>query len=191
MKTIQCLMLLGLFWCGALQAQVTSPENDSTRYSKYSLYGELGGPGFLSLNVDRLFHLRPLVATTARIGLGLYPYELGMFGGQTRFAAVLPVSHSFLFGNAVAAELGYGLTLGFYEDEDAFGGRGPLKWFHATAGLRYQKPARGFLFRIGYTPLIGSEGICVDTNCLEVERQLQLTHLFGISLGGRLKASTK
>ena len=187
MKKLLFLLLIGILHGRSIQAQQSILPEDSIRYTNYNVYGELGGPGFLSVNLERLFPIRKAISATGRIGLGFYPYELGIWGNQTKYEVVIPLTQSFLFGHVYAFEFGYGLTLGFYDDKDAFGGRGPLKWLHAIVGMRYQKPGRSFLFRLGYTPLINTNGICLDTSCFRVERELQLTHLFGISLGGRLK----
>jgi hypothetical protein len=177
MEKLPFLLLMGMFFCSSLQAQESILANDSVRYTKYNVYGELGGPGALSLNVERLFPIRKSIATSGRIGLGLPPYRY------------IPITQSFLFGNKYAFEVGYGATIAFYEGEDAFGGRGPVKWLHTVVGLRYQKPEGGFLFRLGYTPIIGTKGLCLDAGCIEVERIIVVTHLAGISVGGRLKVN--
>jgi hypothetical protein len=55
-------------------------------------------------------------------------------------------------------------------------------------GLRYQKPGKGFLLRIGYTPMIRYHNVCLDTYCMKTSRERQIQPFVGISIGSRLKA---
>ena len=47
-RKLQFLMVIGMLYCSSIQAQDNIPAEDCVRYTKYNLYGELGGSGFLS-----------------------------------------------------------------------------------------------------------------------------------------------
>jgi hypothetical protein len=161
---------------------------DTLRFTRTNLYVELGGAGFFAGNVEHLLGIGNSVNLSGRAGLGFYPSELGLGTGRTRHSGIVPITVSLIYGGKFSVETGLGLSLGWDDASDAYDNRGPIKWYNGMLGLRYQKPGRGFLFRFGYTPLIQYHYICMDTECIDTRRELQIQPFFGISLGSRLKA---
>lgn len=105
-------------------------------------YVELLGNGvFYSLNVDYRSN-----STNCGVRAGI---------GSLRDALTAPAMFYCLYGTKHSLELGAGV--GIY-DFDGVWVDGGL-WGTATIGYRYQ-PAEGFLFRIGFTPIVrpGGEG---------------------------------
>ncbi|WP_141491502.1 hypothetical protein [Longimonas halophila] len=155
--------LLGLVVLSApAYAQQTTAVSDSTARAaaepaRNALYVELGGAGLLySINYDRhlvgRLHLRGGYATLMSDFL---------FNGR---AHMVPVQLAFVSNTTHGLELGAGATL--------VRGNGPSGLRpHNTddtstsgiaasfvVGYRYQPIERGFLFRIGFTPFVGSNG---------------------------------
>jgi hypothetical protein len=187
MKQVQIvLMLLTLSI-----VNLTVTAQDSVHYSKSNLFVELGGAGFFSGNFERLFSIRKSFTVSGRLGLGVYPSQIGIFGGPSKSSGIAPLTLSMIYGNRFAIESGYGLSVGWDNAEDAYGNKGPLKWFTGILGFRYQKPGGGFLFRLDYTPWIRYPEICLDTNCIEKSRRTEFTHVFGLSLGWRLRSNSQ
>jgi hypothetical protein len=136
-----------LYLCFSLFATVPS----FAQRHPNSLYLEVGGSaGFYSINYDRLIgpHLG------VRIGFS-YWADLIIPGIS---AQIFPMSLNCLIGNGSSKfELGVGMTYTI----------GHVNWFHRkesaavvipnfNIGYRYQSEDGGFLFRIGFTPLISS-----------------------------------
>jgi hypothetical protein len=145
------LLLALLLVPGAARAQAPAPT------ARNAFYLELGGNTILySLNYDRLFTDK----VSGRVGV--------MFFGaadEDSSAGVVatPIMASYLWGEGNSRfETGAGLLLvsggvenveGF-EDEGFSGAVGT-----ATLGYRYQRPAGGFVFRAGVTPVFSLYGI--------------------------------
>ncbi len=146
--------IAGVFSAPAAQAQRASKGD----FARNSIFVEGGGNGFIySLNYDhKLFdHL------SARIG-GMYFSDEGTEGSVQMF--LLPVMANYLAGNGSSRlELGAGLLIGDIDvdsrrdDLDDVDIRGA--GFTTTIGYRLQPRSGGFLFRIGFTPIIGKDGI--------------------------------
>jgi hypothetical protein len=145
------LLLALLLVPGAARAQAPA------RTARNAFYLELGGNAILySLNYDRLFTDR----VSGRVGV--------MFFGaadkdSSAGVVATPIMASYLWGEGNSRfETGAGLLLvsgGIdnvegYEDE-GFGGAAGT----ATLGYRYQRPAGGFVFRAGVTPVFSLDGI--------------------------------
>ncbi len=181
MKHIKTIILLIII-------SINVNAQDLIRYSKTNLYAEILGSGFMcSGNCERLFFINNLLITTGRVGLGFYPSRFGIFGGETIWSGIVPITHSFIFGNDIGLEFGYGITLGLDNGEDAFGNEGILKWFNIIVGMRFQKRDRGILFRMGYTPII--KYLPYHTQTMEIKKKLEIHNWFGFSLGIRLPKS--
>jgi hypothetical protein len=182
MKNI-LMVLIGLMAATILSAQ------DTIRFSRNTVYFELGGAGaLLSGNVEHFHSISNSLKLSGRAGLGFYPIELGLFGGKTIYSGIVPISASLIYGNKFSVEAGLGLSIGWDDTSDAHDNHGPIKWYNGMLGLRYQKPGKGFLFRFGYTPIIRNKNVCLDTNCLETRTETLIMPYFGISMGTRLKA---
>jgi hypothetical protein len=161
----------------------------SSSYSKINLYGELGGPAFfLSGNLERLFPVRKSLTASGRIGLGIFP-DISFYGEGVY--PVVPISGSLFFGNRLALEVGGGFSVAFFNGiEDVFGNKdGVIKWFNPFLGFRYQKPHKGFLFRLGYTPMVYYNP-WQNYHSWQNSRFNSLP-FFGLSLGGRIPTKSK
>ena len=141
MKRFKIIIFLCISLCAAVPSFPQSHPN--------SLYLEVGGSGaFYSINYDRLIGSH----FGARVGFSYFA-DLILPG----FSAYLyPVSLNCFIGEGSSKlELGVGMTFI----------RGEIRWFGDDAtgnaifpnlniGYRYQSEDGGFLFRIGFTPLI-------------------------------------
>jgi hypothetical protein len=119
-----------------------------------SLYLELGGKGFYSVNVD----FRK--AETKAMSIGIQYVE-------SSFWPSLMFYH--FGGERCRLEMGGGIS-GIITQEDGLTGMG----IHGVVGYRYQKK-KGLLFRAGFTPLIGIP--FTDTG------KFAIVPLVGVSLG--------
>ncbi len=155
--------LLGLVVLSApTYAQQTAAVPDSTadaasEPARNALYVELGGAGlFYSINYDRHLvgglHLRGGYATLSN------NYWLN---GRVH---MVPVQLAFVSNATHALELGAGAT--FVKDNGASGLELDTKNDTSNSeiaasfvvGYRYQPIEHGFLFRVGFTPFVGSNG---------------------------------
>lgn len=178
---MKVLLLILLFAGSSVFAQ--TPDSVQVSKNGNSIFLELGGNAFmLSLNYERIFVTESPFSFTGRLGLGLFPYELGLFGGESKYTGVVPVSFGVLYGRKFSLEAGLGASVAWF-DGDIFGNSsGPIKWFNGLLGMRYQAPG-GFLFRLGFTPVINFQDICQDSECQEIKKRLHVWPFFGISLG--------
>ena len=113
-------------------------SQDSTKVFEWepstSLYLELFGKGFYSINVD--FRKTKFKAWS----IGLWAGEGGIFPG---------LMYYHFGGKRFRFETGGGFTIGFTGDEGLAG-----MFLHGVVGYRYQVK-KGLIFRGGFTPLIG------------------------------------
>ena len=138
-------------------AAIDSTAKAASEPARNALYVELGGAGvFYSINYDRhlvgRLHLRGGYATLSN------NYWLN---GRVH---MVPVQLTFVSNATHGLELGAGAT--FVKDNGASGLELDSK--HETSdseiaasfvvGYRYQPIENGFLFRIGFTPFVGSNG---------------------------------
>ena len=146
-------LLLILLMAGAPQSAL----GQAPVTARNAFYLELLGNGFLySLNYDRLLTDQ----ISGRVGFMF----LGAASDTSAAAlAAAPIMVNYLVGQGNSHfEAGIGVTLlsgGIenvedFEDEDFNGAIGT-----ATLGYRYQRPAGGFVFRVGLTPFFGAGGI--------------------------------
>lgn len=116
----------------------TDKPKDSTKVFEWkpstSLYFELLGKGFYSINVD--FRKTKSMA-----------WSIGMSVAEDGFFPSLMYYH--FAGKRFRFEMGGGLSTVFTQT-DGLAGMG----IHGVVGYRYQKK-KGLLFRIGFTPFLG------------------------------------
>lgn len=124
-----------------------------------SLYLELlGNGGLYSVNYDRLFTEN----FGGRIGF-MYISSLDFIIVSAEDFVLFPVLLNYFVGNRHKLELGAGVIFVSVKSVGAFGFKSNSGGSNivgtAVIGYRYQNPDGGFLFRIGFTPMINSEGI--------------------------------
>jgi hypothetical protein len=124
-----------------------------------SIYFEaLGNGGLYSVNYDRLFTDN----FGGRLGL-MYLSEVDIFFVAAEDILIFPATLNYFIGEKHKLELGAGVVFASVSNTRAFGFKSDSDGSNivgtATIGYRYQKPDGGFLFRVGFTPLFGSEGI--------------------------------
>jgi hypothetical protein len=129
------IMLPRWTWAGSGDGETTGASN--------ALFFEVGGQGILySVNYDRL------LGPHASVHAGYTPFGGGEY--------VLPAGISYLSSGNHRLELGAGLSyLNVHESEFSIGIRRGL-FGTAVFGYRYQPREGGFMFRVGFTPLIGA-----------------------------------
>jgi hypothetical protein len=142
-----------LVLASAVLALVAAPAaaQDTLPPIRNAIYVEAGGnAGLFSVNYERM--LTGQVA--ARVGLA----ALGGGGGDNETSIfIVPVMVSYLAGRGVGkAEIGVGG--GYSSGQLDFGELGDVGldggYATATLGYRLQRPDGGFVFRIGFTPLL-------------------------------------
>jgi hypothetical protein len=116
-----------------------------------SIYAELGGPGFASINFDSRFSSKSQGGLGGRIGVGGFSSE----GATLLF---FPVGLNYLIGNDKKNyfEVGAGATFvrasaDFVDDDKPYNG----SFGHLTLGYRLQPEKSGFTFRAAITPIFG------------------------------------
>ncbi|MGE0321699.1 MAG: hypothetical protein AB7S68_05310 [Polyangiaceae bacterium] len=137
-------------------------EAPSTRSAKNSLYIELlGNGGLYSLNYER--NLTDDVA--ARVGFSYISLSAsaGDDSANVTFMSFPLMANYLLGGGNHHLELGAGATVLYASGEAETGGsrssgEGVGVAGTATVGYRYQPRDGGFLFKVGFTPLVGSGG---------------------------------
>jgi hypothetical protein len=158
----------------SLNAQITSKQ--TTVFNK-TFIAELGGPGVLfSANFDSRFKATERLGWGYRVGVGYFPgeyrvYTTTSFGTnysyRTKTILSVPLGVNYLFGKANSDkmfEVGAGVTLmskkvslfdGFdfddeYKESNLIG--------HFSFMYRKQPVDGGYSWRIGFTPIVGSNG---------------------------------
>jgi hypothetical protein len=163
MKTfLPCLLLLASFVATAQ----TETNTTSKVPGRTAFYAELGGPGILfSANIDSRFKPTPF-GWGFRAGLGFVTADeevSGPYGPEyeTRSVVTVPAQINYIFGkpNSVHTfEVGAGLTyvskeldILNYTDENKTN-------LFATTSFMYRRQPKdgGFMWRIGFTPLIAN-----------------------------------
>ena len=163
MKTLFSFILL-------FTSVVVTAQSETTTTSKIpgrtAFYAELGGPGILfSANIDSRFKSSPF-GWGFRAGLGFVTADEEISGPngieyETRSVITVPAQINYIFGKQTSVhtfEVGAGLTyvakeldiLNYYDDNKSN--------FFGTASFmdRRQPKDGGFMWRIGFTPLIAS-----------------------------------
>jgi hypothetical protein len=125
-----------------------------------SVYFELVGNGCLySINYDRLFTEN----LSGRIGL-MYLSKLDLSFLTIDDIVIVPITLNYLIGNGSNKfEIGAGIDYLSFSGGSIFGLHANVSeskvFGTATIGYRYQQADGGFLFRIGFTPIFGENGL--------------------------------
>lgn len=146
-----------IFW---EEASALSNSKEDIVTAPNAIYIEIAGRGlFLSASYERLlFETTPHnIALSA--GLGFWASIEISGTGPDKSGITIPIYAGYLYGGNHNFELGIGLTLApgvSYEFAQEF----TSDWMITTfIGYRYQPIDGGFLFRVGYAPIFGNEGM--------------------------------
>jgi hypothetical protein len=165
MRISLILVFTFLFLPSVLRAQ-----EPKMRYrANKAVYLELGGSGGITANFDYLTMEVDNIKTSIRVGGGVYPYKIN---GVRKMMPVVPVEFlGFIGREAGNFEVGVGYTHRFTSEPSE-------PDYHITSrfGFRYQKPRGGFLFRIGYIPLLYKDPE-------SIKRGYVLSPAFALSVG--------
>ncbi|SHN33560.1 hypothetical protein SAMN04488057_12177 [Cyclobacterium lianum] len=171
-----------------LSAQ-SEPETEADIFTaKNSVHAELlGNSGLYGLHYGRIFHQKDKLKLVASLGFSLqfqreiqpihssyvipiFPVEVTAFWGRSR--------HHLEVGSGYTAAL----NRRFIFDENYPNNIREQVYLNQALvpriGYRYQKPEGGFLFRVGYTPIIGISSSNSSENIFNI-----FPYWFGISLG--------
>lgn len=158
MKTLLAAALGLCVFAASSAAQGAPPPGDVT--PRNSVYVELlGNGGVYSFNYDRKLTDRVAV----RIGAASWGVDDLFLGDEAakRFVTV-PVTASWLAGTGKSrVEVGGGVVFGRERQEVAFEDGSTSFAFTSLTGIlgyRSQPLARGFMFRVGFTPFYGLGG---------------------------------
>lgn len=153
------LLGVGLLSAPKVRAQEVLQKSKNTDFARNSIFVELlGNGGIYTLNYDHKFFNH----VSARIGAEY----VSLTGSDTNIEDrvsifLLPVMINYLVGNGNSRlELGAGAILGGVNanvDNETVNGIGGGS-FTGTVGYRLQPRDGGFLFRIGFTPIVSSLG---------------------------------
>ena len=160
MKYFYKILILFCFPFGFYSQSVDSLSHKQIKATN-SLFieGEGNSYTFASLNYERIIFQAKIVRITVGTGFGISPLPKDAISPQRKyFAYGIPFSANLLLGkNKHYFEFGPGITYnkgtdvvfnptGTYLGENLF--------FIPRVGYRYQRNNGGFIFRIGFTPLI-------------------------------------
>ena len=164
------ISLVIIFFTLTFLPSILRAQEPKMRYrAKKALYLEVGGSGGITANFDYLTMEVENIKTSIRVGGGVYPHKIN---GQRKIMPVVPVEFlGFIGREAGNFELGLGYTHRFTDEPSEPG-------YHITSrfGFRYQKPEGGFLFRIGYIPLLYKDPE-------SIKRGYVLSPAFALSVG--------
>ena len=165
MKTILFCSVLFFVSISAIAQSGESPTSKVPGRSAF--YAELGGPGILfSANIDSRFKRSPF-GWGFRAGLGFVTAEEEINNGvngyeyETRSVLTVPVQINYIFGKPVSVhtfEVGAGITY-VGKELDIFNNSDDNKSnLYGTASFMYRRQPKdgGFMWRIGFTPLIAA-----------------------------------
>jgi hypothetical protein len=113
----------------------------------------LGNGGLYSVNYER--ELIP--AVRMRVGFATWT-AVDLFGGpgETKIRTVPITGHVLKGDGNHHVEAGAGVLVGQRSTDSRYAGpSGQFVSLIGALGYRYQRPARGFLFRVGFTPFYG------------------------------------
>jgi hypothetical protein len=162
--------LIVVFFTLTILPTILRAQEPKMRYrAKKAVYLEVGGSGGITANFDYLTMESENIKTSIRVGGGVYPYKIN---GVRKTMPVVPIEFlGFIGREAGNIELGVGYTHRFTNEPSEPG-------YHITSrfGFRYQKPRGGFLFRIGYIPLLYKDPE-------SIKRGYVLSPAFALSVG--------
>jgi hypothetical protein len=148
MRQLLPLLLLSFLATSAIAQDKTS--NTEAKAAR-TVYGELGGPGILSINYDFRFK-------KAETGLGMR-VGVGGVGFLTAGIFTMPVGLNYLAGkDGHYFEAGAGASLiSLADGETVFEATSTTVFGYLNLGYRYQPVKKGFTGRIFVSPLIVPE----------------------------------
>lgn len=127
-------------------AQSGSVTSNASAGAAKTLYGEIGGPGVLSINYDQRFKGEKGLGFRAGIG-GISVVAGGFF--------TVPVALNYLIGSkSNYFELGAGISsITIYNGASFFDQNASALFGHISFGYRYQPEQKGFTGRIFISPI--------------------------------------
>jgi hypothetical protein len=142
------LLVTGIYATATAQKD----NSDLPQPSARSMYGEIGGPGILSLNYDQRFK--------GQKGLG-FRVGAGGIGFLTSGVFAIPVGLNYLSGSkGHYLELGAGASaITVTDGEDFFENSSSGFFGYLNFGYRYQPEKNGFTGRVFVSPLITGAGV--------------------------------
>jgi hypothetical protein len=146
------IFLFGLLILATTQTFAQKNNDDIPQPPARNIYGEIGGPGILSLNYDQRFK--------GQKGLG-FRVGAGGIGFLTSGVFAIPVGINYLSGSkGHYLELGAGASAITITDGDDFFENSSSGFFgYLNFGYRYQPEKNGFTGRVFISPLITGAGV--------------------------------
>lgn len=146
------IFLFGLLLLVTTQTFAQKNNNDIPQPPARNIYGEIGGPGILSLNYDQRFK--------GQKGLG-FRVGAGGIGFLTSGVFAIPVGINYLSGSkGHYLELGAGASaITITDGEDFFENSSSGFFGYVNFGYRYQPEKNGFTGRVFISPLITGAGV--------------------------------
>lgn len=146
------IFLLGFLLLTTIQTYAQKNSDDIPQPPARNIYGEIGGPGILSLNYDQRFK--------GQKGLG-FRVGAGGIGFLTSGVFAIPVGINYLSGSkGHYLELGAGASaITITDGEDFFENSSSGFFGYVNFGYRYQPEKNGFTGRVFISPLITGAGV--------------------------------
>lgn len=146
------IFLLGFLLLTTTQTYAQKNNDDIPQPPARNIYGEIGGPGILSLNYDQRFK--------GQKGLG-FRVGAGGIGFLTSGVFAIPVGINYLSGSKRHyLELGAGASaITITDGEDFFENSSSGFFGYVNFGYRYQPEKNGFTGRVFISPLITGAGV--------------------------------
>ncbi len=159
-----------------LVGQESAEEGDPTISAAYLEIG--GNGGGYSFNYDRIFYSKGNSLLAYRIGLSFFP---GNAQQGNKIGVLVPIELNYLNGRSPwKMEVGLGYSPNTIYNRTSKGNLefGVDHLLFARFGYRYQKPTKGFLFRIAFTPAQWPNGSLSRFHTNVVGRSIRLPYLF-------------
>jgi len=167
--SIYALISFSFFAQNKLFAQSETETNAEIFTARNSIFAELlGNSGSYAINFGRIIYQKERLKISANAGFSLlHKSEDEPFHSGYLVPAFIPEISAFYGKSKHQLELGVGFNASrqksYSFDEDFPNNlREQSYWSKSIVpriGYRYQKPAGGFFFRVGYTPSIGFESL--------------------------------
>ncbi len=185
---IYALISLLIFAGDKLLAQSETENKADIFMAKNSVHAELlGNSGLYGLHYGRIFHQKDKLKLAASLGFSLqfqreiqpihssyvipiFPVEVTAFWGRYRHHLEVGIGYTAALNRRFIFDENYPNNI-----------REQVHLNQALVpriGYRYHKPEGGFLFRVGYTPIIGISSSNSSENIFNI-----FPYWFGISLG--------
>ena len=198
---ISFILFFSLIYCSGQNTDtidIIKTPNEHRIIPNNSIYLELMGQAMgISLNYERIFSHGGDIYISGRVGIG------GFGGPEVTLALPLLVNGMYQVSNGFLFELGIGFNPtytfwpNYYSSGNLFFGPSSIRTFHEKgsffdplitgfAGIRVQRK-KGFLFRFGFTPLIGLTQNIENSIIYKQNVTTTLFPLWGIDLGYSFK----